>query len=131
MSRTSTTGLSGSGLKSNRDVAEAPAQPVHVIETIPVRGEHRVSAAEIAEEGIPTPAHLRIFPELGRGGMGRIHPATDRNLLRHVALKRLDRELAKVPMYRDGFIAEAQMTGQQGGQCIFNGSGETRHPSWE
>jgi serine/threonine-protein kinase len=85
---------------------------VHVIETIPVRGEHRVSAAEIAEEGIPTPAHLRIFPELGRGGMGRIHPATDRNLLRHVALKRLDRELAKVPMYRDGFIAEAQMTGQ-------------------
>ena len=99
-------------MKSNRDVAEAPAQPVHVIETIPVRGEHRVSAAEIAEEGIPTPAHLRLFPELGRGGMGRIHPATDRNLLRHVALKRLDRELAKVPMYKDGFIAEAQMTGQ-------------------
>src|SRR3954462_22419 len=51
-------------------------------------------------------------PELGRGGMGRIHPATDRNLLRHVALKRLDRELAKVPMYKDGFIAEALMTGQ-------------------
>jgi len=99
-------------LKSSRDVAEAPAQPVHVIETIPVRGDNKVSAAEIAEEGIPTPPHLRIFPELGRGGMGRIHPATDRNLLRHVALKRLDRELAKVPMYRDGFIAEAQMTGQ-------------------
>ena len=99
-------------MKSNRDVAEAPAQPVHVIESIPVRGEHKVSAREIAEEGIPTPAHLRIFPELGRGGMGRIHPATDRNLLRHVALKRLDRELAKVPMYKDGFIAEAQMTGQ-------------------
>lgn len=99
-------------MKSSRDVAEAPAQPVHVIETIPVRGDNKVSAAEIAEEGIPTPPHLRIFPELGRGGMGRIHPATDRNLLRHVALKRLDRELAKVPMYRDGFIAEAQMTGQ-------------------
>jgi len=99
-------------VKSKPDLAEAPAQPVHVIETIPVRGENKVSAAEIAEEGIPTPAHLRIFPELGRGGMGRIHPATDRNLLRHVALKRLDRELAKVPMYKDGFIAEAQMTGQ-------------------
>ena len=99
-------------MKSNSDVAEAPAQPVHVIETIPVRGENKVSAAEVAAEGIPTPAHLRIFPELGRGGMGRIHPATDRNLLRHVALKRLDRELAKVPMYKDGFIAEAQMTGQ-------------------
>jgi serine/threonine-protein kinase len=85
---------------------------VHVIETIPVPGEHKVSPWEIGEEGIPTPAHLRLFPELGRGGMGRIHPATDRNLLRHVALKRLDRELAKVPMYKDGFIAEAQMTGQ-------------------
>ncbi len=99
-------------MKSNQDVTEAPAQPVHVIESIPVRGENKVTAAEIAEEGIPTPAHLRIFPELGRGGMGRIHPATDRNLLRHVALKRLDRELARVPMYKDGFIAEAQMTGQ-------------------
>jgi serine/threonine-protein kinase len=99
-------------VKSYQDIHEAPAQPVHVIETIPVRGENKVSAAEVAAEGIPTPPHLRLFPELGRGGMGRIHPATDRNLLRHVALKRLDRELAKVPMYKDGFIAEAQMTGQ-------------------
>ncbi len=95
----------------NRDT-EPPAQPVHVIESIPVRGDNKVTAAEVAAEGIPTPDHLRIFPELGRGGMGRIHPATDRNLLRHVALKRLDRELSKVPMYKDGFIAEAQMTGQ-------------------
>ena len=99
-------------MTQTRDTDEAPAQPVHVIETIPVRGENKVTAAEVAAEGIPTPAHLRIFPELGRGGMGRIHPATDRNLLRHVALKRLDKELAKVPMYKDGFIAEAQMTGQ-------------------
>ena len=99
-------------MTQNQDTDEAPAQPVHVIETIPVRGDNKVTAAEIAAEGIPTPPHLRIFPELGRGGMGRIHPATDRNLLRHVALKRLDKELAKVPMYKDGFIAEAQMTGQ-------------------
>src|SRR5262245_44597548 len=86
--------------------------PVSVIEAIPVAGDHNVSHQEIASEGIPVPEHLQIHPELGRGGMGRIHPATDRNLLRHVALKRLDRELAQVPMYRDGFIAEAQMTGQ-------------------
>ncbi len=86
--------------------------PVSVIESIPVSGAHGVTASEIAAEGIPTPAHLQMHPELGRGGMGRIHPATDRNLLRHVALKRLDKELSKVPMYRDGFIAEAQMTGQ-------------------
>jgi eukaryotic-like serine/threonine-protein kinase len=92
--------------------SQESAEPVFVIEGIPVAGEHGVSPAEIEREGIPTPPHLRLFREIGRGGMGRIHPATDRNLLRHVALKRLDRELAKVPMYRDGFIAEAQMTGQ-------------------
>jgi serine/threonine-protein kinase len=83
-----------------------------VIESIPVGGKNEVSAAEIQSEGIPTPAHLRIYPELGRGGMGRIHPATDRNLLRHVALKRLARELVPESFYRDGFIAEAQITGQ-------------------
>jgi serine/threonine-protein kinase len=86
--------------------------PVYVIETIPVGGDNEVTAAEVQREGIPVPDHLRIFPELGRGGMGRIHPATDRNLLRHVALKRLDKELAKQRFYRDGFIAEAQIAGQ-------------------
>jgi serine/threonine protein kinase len=98
-------------VSDNGDTADA-AEPVYVIETIPVAGEHGVSPGEILREAIPIPAHLRLFREIGRGGMGRIHPATDRNLLRHVALKRLDRELAKVPMYKDGFIAEAQMTGQ-------------------
>lgn len=87
-------------------------EPVIVIERIPVAGEHQVDARTIAKEAIPTPAHLAVYPELGRGGMGRVHPATDRNLLRHVALKRLDRELAREPMYKEGFIAEAQMTGQ-------------------
>jgi hypothetical protein len=86
--------------------------PVYVIESIPVGGKNEVSPAEIEAEGIPTPSHLRIYPELGRGGMGRIHPATDRNLLRHVALKRLARELVPESFYRDGFIAEAQITGQ-------------------
>ena len=91
---------------------ESKAKPVYVIESIPVAGGNEVTAAEVQSEGIPTPAHLRIFKELARGGMGRIHPATDRNLLRHVALKRLDKSLAEHPFYRDGFIAEAQMTGQ-------------------
>jgi eukaryotic-like serine/threonine-protein kinase len=91
---------------------QAAPQPVYVIEKIPVAGTHQVPPAKIQAEAIPTPDHLVVYPELGRGGMGRVHPATDRNLLRHVALKRLDKELAKVPMYREGFIAEGQMTGQ-------------------
>jgi len=86
--------------------------PVTVIERIPATGEHDLTPEEVSEEGIPLPAHLVLYPELGRGGMGRIHPATDRNLLRHVALKRLDKHLSEVPMYRDGFIPNVQMTGQ-------------------
>jgi serine/threonine-protein kinase len=88
------------------------ADAVSVMESIPAGGEHMISPGEIAREGIPVPGHLRMFPELGRGAMGRIHPATDRNLLRPVALKRLDTELAKEQFYRDGFVAEAQITGQ-------------------
>jgi hypothetical protein len=86
--------------------------PVYVIESIPVGGDNGVTQEEAAQDGIPTPVHLRIFVELARGGMGRIHPATDRNLLRHVALKRLDPRFAKESFYRGGFIAEAQITGQ-------------------
>ncbi len=91
---------------------EGKPQPVYIIERIPAGGAHGVTDAEARSEGIPTPPGLRVFAELGRGGMGRIHPATDRNLLRHVAMKRLDKELAKEPFYSGGFIGEAQITGQ-------------------
>src|SRR5262249_29527210 len=94
------------------DQSEDEAHPVYVIESIPVGGANEISTEEITSEGIPTPDHLRLYPELGRGGMGRIHPATDRNLLRHVALKRPAKELVSEPFYRDGFVAEAQITGQ-------------------
>jgi len=40
------------------------------------------------------------------------HPTVDRNLLRRAALERLAKELAAQRLHRDGFIAEAQMTGQ-------------------
>src|SRR5580704_7161232 len=90
----------------------APSEPVQVDEHIPVAGAHDVSPEEAREEGIPLPANLRLQREIGRGVMGRIHPALDRNLLRPVALKRLPKELASQPFYREGFIAEAQMTGQ-------------------
>ena len=99
-------------MKDDPELQQASTPPVYVIELIPVAGEHQVTAEEIKKEGIPTPEHLVVYPELGRGGIGRIHAATDRNLLRHVALKRIDKKLAEVPMYKEGFIAEAQMTGQ-------------------
>jgi serine/threonine-protein kinase len=90
----------------------AASAPVQVVEAIPVGGEHQLTAEQIRAEAIPTPPGLQLWPELGRGVAGRIHPAFDRHLLRRVALKRLRKELASEPFYRDGFIAEAQITGQ-------------------
>jgi eukaryotic-like serine/threonine-protein kinase len=89
-----------------------PSEPVQVDERIPVAGEHGVSPTEVRDEGIPLPANLWLQDEIGRGAAGRIHQAKDRSLLRPVALKRLAKELASQQFYRDGFIAEAQMTGQ-------------------
>ncbi|MBW2526092.1 MAG: protein kinase [Deltaproteobacteria bacterium] len=97
---------------SDQQTAEPGSEPVYVIESIPVGGDHAISEREIAAQGIPAPAHLRLGPEIGSGAMGHVHPALDRNLLRHVALKRLDQQHAEVGMYVEGFIAEAQMTGQ-------------------
>ena len=86
--------------------------PVRVTEAIPVAGQSPLTAVQIASEKIPSPPHLLLGRELARGAMGHVHPATDRNLLRHVALKRIDKDYATRPLYRDGFIAEAQITGQ-------------------
>jgi serine/threonine-protein kinase len=91
---------------------EPAALPVRVIESIPVPGESGLPQQVIAAEKIPTPPHLLVERELARGGMGHVHPASDRNLLRQVALKRLDKAYASKTFYRDSFIAEAQMTGQ-------------------
>ena len=67
-----------------------------MIESIPVNvgGTGPLSPEKIAAEKIPTPAHLRVGKELAAGGMGHVHPAVDRNLLRQVALKRLDKDFA-------------------------------------
>jgi CRP-like cAMP-binding protein/tRNA A-37 threonylcarbamoyl transferase component Bud32 len=93
--------------------AAPPDHPlVHVSESIPAPGASGLSAAQVAAEKIPSPPHLFLDRELARGAMGHVHPATDRNLLRKVALKRIDKDYATHPFYRDGFIAEAQITGQ-------------------
>lgn len=91
---------------------EPEIEPVRVIESIPVNGDSDLPAEKIAAEKIPTPPHLLLSNALARGGMGHVHPAMDRNLLRKVALKRLDKAYASKRFYRDAFIAEAQMTGQ-------------------
>ena len=91
---------------------EPHAEPVRVIESIPVDGKSDLTATAIEAEKIPQPPHLIVGRAFARGGMGHVHPAQDRNLLRPVALKRLDRTFASNAFYRDGFIAEAQMTGQ-------------------
>jgi eukaryotic-like serine/threonine-protein kinase len=97
---------------TNPFLPETPALPVRVTESIPVAGVSGISPAQIAAEKIPTPPHLLIGQALARGGMGHVHRAVDRNLLRDVALKRIDKSFATNPFYRDGFVAEAQITGQ-------------------
>jgi len=94
------------------DLLEDDPPLVRVSESIPVAGTAGLTPAQIAKERIPAPPHLLLDRELARGGMGHVHPATDRNLLRKVALKRIDKDYATIPFYRDGFIAEAQITGQ-------------------
>jgi eukaryotic-like serine/threonine-protein kinase len=88
------------------------AEPVKVIEQIPVAGTSTLSPDVVKNDKIPMPPHLVVSRALARGGMGHVHPATDRNLLRHVALKRIDKDYATKAFYRDAFIAEAQMQGQ-------------------
>jgi len=99
-------------MKTHPPLQTSPMTAVHVNEAIPVPSRAVLDQATIVAEGIPTPPHLNVLQELGRGAMGRIHPAQDRNLLRNVALKRLDKQLAREAFYRDGFVAEAQITGQ-------------------
>ncbi|OJY23722.1 MAG: hypothetical protein BGO98_17370 [Myxococcales bacterium 68-20] len=97
---------------TNPFLPESAAETVRVVESIPVDGSPGLSPETIAAEKIPSPPHLLLSRALARGAMGHVHPALDRNLLRQVALKRMDKDYANKPFYRDAFIAEAQMTGQ-------------------
>jgi|SRR5579859_77168 len=97
---------------SNPQAPDSQPSIVRVVEAIPVPAAARLAADQVVAEKIPAPPHLVIGRELAHGGMGHVHPAVDRNLLRSVALKRLDKDLAGKKFYKDAFIAEGQITGQ-------------------
>jgi eukaryotic-like serine/threonine-protein kinase len=97
---------------TNPFLPEPQAEVVRVIESIPVAGKSDLAPEVVAAEKIPSPPHLLVGRALARGAMGHVHPSVDRNLLRHVALKRIDKDYATKSFYRDAFIAEAQMQGQ-------------------
>lgn len=85
---------------------------VRVDESIPVDVPPVLGKDVVRAEKIPTPAHLIVRKAIGHGGMGHVHPAMDRNLLRDVAMKRLNKEYAGTAYFSDAFIAEAQINGQ-------------------
>jgi tRNA A-37 threonylcarbamoyl transferase component Bud32 len=94
------------------DSSRSKPKLVHINEKIPVPLAEHISPEEKLREGIPGPAHLSVWPEIARGGIGHVHVAADVNLLRHVALKRLNKASLANEFYREGFIAEAQIAGQ-------------------
>ncbi|HEX4462148.1 MAG TPA: serine/threonine-protein kinase, partial [Polyangia bacterium] len=55
---------------------------------------------------------LRDEGEIARGGMGSIRRLYDTELLRHIAMKVLDNELAMQPESKERFLDEARITGQ-------------------
>ncbi|MFO0667667.1 MAG: protein kinase [Polyangiaceae bacterium] len=85
---------------------------VRVDERIPVAIPSNLPIEVVRAEKIPSPSHLVVKKAIGHGGMGHVHPATDRNLLRDVAMKRLNKEYSGTTYFKDAFIAEAQINGQ-------------------
>lgn len=89
-----------------------------------LRGGQRAPEEESPEaEGPPAQVRheapqselLRRFEdegEIGRGGMSSVRRVRDTNLLRRVAMKVLDPDLAKEPLHVQAFLEEAQITAQ-------------------
>jgi serine/threonine protein kinase len=61
---------------------------------------------------------IQIGDLIEEGGFGEVVEATDRNLNRRQALKRLKKELEKTPRERRAIIKEAQIMAQLSHQCI-------------
>jgi serine/threonine protein kinase len=90
-----------------------------------LRGDSAEQRDEAPEEATPPQAQvgheepqselLQRFDdqgEIGRGGTSSIRRVLDKNLLRQVAMKVLDPELANQPRQVQGFLEEAQITAQ-------------------
>jgi len=95
-----------SGLSQASDVV--PETPTDV-------GKPRRSAPITVAPAEPTSGVIRLVDAgmIAKGGMATIHKVFDRNVRRHVALKRVDPELgASTPDASQLLVEEAQITGQ-------------------
>ncbi|MGE3854945.1 MAG: tetratricopeptide repeat protein, partial [Planctomycetota bacterium] len=84
-------------------------------QTVPTRRDLRPPRSQPAGGGNTAAGdgnvgHFALGDEIGRGGMGVVHAATDTRLQRELAVKWLQR--ADDPIARQRFLAEAQITGQ-------------------
>ncbi len=80
----------------------APAPPLSVTQTI------QQSITDLAR-GRMVVGKYRVIKELGRGGMGVVHKATDVKLKRTIAVKFLSPDLLGEPDHPTRFLREAQM----------------------
>ncbi len=76
--------------------------------------EEEAAPAQVGHQE-PQAELLRRFEdegEIGRGGMSSVRRVLDQNLLRRVAMKVLDPDLARDPRIAQAFLEEAQITAQ-------------------
>ena len=107
------------GESSRRPTLPAGAEAQHGTPPLPsqapVPPAQAPQAHPLAAPADETPELLRRFEdegEIGRGGMSSVRRVRDRDLLRRVAMKVLDPDLAKEPMHVQSFLEEAQITSQ-------------------
>jgi eukaryotic-like serine/threonine-protein kinase len=86
-----------------------PTLPVHY--PTPPQGETPAPGDEVELE-VELLRRFEDEGEIGRGGMSSVRRVRDTDLLRRVAMKVLDPDLAREPMHVQAFLEEAQITAQ-------------------